>query len=182
MKSSLFLILTASIVLFSGCTSTGGGNNQQIGMVTGAILGGIAGAALGDGGDANVAAGVILGSMIGSAAGSQYDKRREELEAAEAQRQYEYQQEVVAQQKLESDIEALEQQKLKERLAQSTTDADVRAAEAEAVRLEEQLAVKKKAYEASIRRAERIQEAQERIAKAQKELRELEARENAAAR
>ena len=52
------------------------------------------------------------------------------------------------------------------------------AAEREAARVEAQLAAKKKSYEESQTRARRIQEAQERIAKAQQELAELERQEN----
>ncbi|MGB0259160.1 MAG: hypothetical protein ACPGES_10960, partial [Coraliomargarita sp.] len=69
---------------------------------------------------------------------------------------------------------------VQEEIARTATDSDVTAAEREAARLEAELAAKKKAYEDSIERAERIQDAQERIAQAQKELDEMEARENAA--
>ncbi|MEM8868544.1 MAG: hypothetical protein AAGC73_09785 [Verrucomicrobiota bacterium] len=175
-SSALFLLLTA--LLFNGCANSGGGSmsSQNIGILTGAILGGIAGSQMGDGDDINIAAGAVLGGMIGGAAGGQVDKRREDLEAAEAQRQYEYEVEVRKQQELEKEMEALEAQKVTDRIANTATDEDVKAAEREAARVEADLASKQKAFEESQARAKAIQDAQARIAEAQRELEELEAR------
>lgn len=88
------LLLLATI--FSGCQTTGGSGNtgRNTGAVLGAIVGGIAGNNMGDGSDTNVVLGAIIGGVAGGMAGNQYDKRRESLEAADAQRQYEYEQEV----------------------------------------------------------------------------------------
>ena len=82
------------------------------------------------------------------------------------------------QEKLEDEIKALEDQKVRDEIARTATDSDVRAAEREAARVEAELAAKKKAYEDSQARAKRIQDAQARIADAQRELAELEAKEN----
>ena len=178
-KFSITSLLLACAVLFSACSSTNSSTRgRDIGIIAGAILGGIAGAQMGDGSDTNVLAGAVLGGAIGGVAGNSIDKRKEELEAAEAQRQYEYEQEVREQNKLEEDIKALEAKKVRDEIARKATSSDVAAAEREAARVEAELAVKKKAYEESQARARRIQEAQERIAKAQKELAELERQEN----
>ena len=109
---------------------------------------------------------------------SKYDQNKEELEAAEAQRQYEYDQEAQAQVKLEEEIQALEAKRVRDEIARNSTTSDVSAAEREAARLEAELAAKKKAYEDSQARAKRIQEAQARVAKAQEELAEMERQAN----
>ena len=178
MNMTRFSIVSALLcvaLLFSGCASTNSGTRaRDIGIVAGAILGGIAGAQMGGSGDGNVIAGAVLGGAIGGVAGDTMDKRKEQLEAAEAQRQYEYEQEVREQNMLEEDIKALEVKRVRDEIARKATSSDVAAAEREAARVESALAVKKKAYEESQARARRIQEAQERIAKAQQELAELE--------
>ncbi len=163
-------------LLLSACSNTGssGTRGRDIGILAGAVLGGIAGAQMGDGSDTNVIAGAVIGGALGGMAGNSIDKRKEELEAAEAQRQYEYEQEVREQSKLEEDIKALEEKRVRDEIARNATSSDVAAAEREAARVEAELAVKKKAYEESQARARRIQEAQARIAKAQEELAELE--------
>lgn len=175
-------ILTTTALLISILLSTGCQNNpnrgRDIGMITGAILGGIAGAQMGDGGDINILAGAAIGGALGGMTGDQIDKRQEALEAAEAQRQYEYEQEVREQEKLEKEIKTLEEQGVHDEIARRATTDDVRAAEREAARVEAELTAKKKAFEESQERARRIQEAQERIAKAQEELAELERRQN----
>ena len=89
-------------LLFSGCSSTNQPSGRDIGILTGAILGGIAGNQIGGGGDGNVIAGAVLGGALGGLAGNQVDKRKESLEAAEAQRQYEYEQEAQQQEQLEN--------------------------------------------------------------------------------
>jgi predicted nucleic acid-binding Zn-ribbon protein len=111
-------------------------------------------------------------------AGKTYDQNKEELAAAETQRQYEYEQEAHAQTKLEEEIQALEAQKVRDEIARNSTSEDVSAAEREAARLEAELAAKRKAYEESQARAKRIQEAQARIVKAQEELAEMEREQN----
>jgi chromosome segregation ATPase len=133
---------------------------------------------MGDGSDLNILAGAAVGGALGGLGGNELDKRKEALEAAEAQRQYEYEQEVQAQESLEADIKTLEEKRIRDEIARKATTEDVSAAEQEAARLEAQLAAKKKSYEESQARARRIQEAQERIAKAQQELAELERQEN----
>jgi chromosome segregation ATPase len=133
---------------------------------------------MGDGSDLNILAGAAIGGALGGMGGNELDKRKEALEAAEAQRQYEYEQEVQAQESLEADIKTLEEKRIRDEIARKATTEDVSAAEQEAARLEAQLAAKKKSYEESQARARRIQEAQERIAKAQQELAELERQEN----
>ncbi len=179
---SMSKLFVSSALLLSLIFSTGCQNNpnqgRDIGIVAGAILGGIAGHQMGDGGDANVVAGAVIGGALGGLAGNEMDKRKEALEAAEAQRQYEYEQEVQAQETLESEIKALEEKRIRDAIARNATTEDVKAAEREAARVEAELAVKKKAYEESQARARRIQEAQERIAKAQEELAELERQQN----
>ena len=168
-----------SILLVSTLISTGCQNNpnsgRDIGIVVSAILGGVAGAQMGDG---SIFAGAAIGGALGGIGGSELDRRKEALEAAEAQRQYEYEQEVQAQESLEADIKTLEEKRIRDEIARKATTADVSAAEQEAARVEAQLAAKKKSYEESQARARRIQEAQERIAKAQQELAELERQEN----
>lgn len=174
--STSFLLL--ALVFSTGCQSGNKPSGRDIGVVAGAILGGIAGAQMGDGGDINILAGAAIGGALGGVAGNEMDKRKEELEAAEAQRQYEYEQEVEAQEKLEDEIKTLEEQRVRDEIARNSTSDDLKAAEREAARLEAELAAKKKAYEESQDRARRIQEAQQRIADAQKELAEMEAKEN----
>ena len=83
-----------------------------------------------------------------------------------------------AQESLEADIKNLEEKRIRDEIARKATTADVSAAEQEAARVEAQLAAKKESYEESQARARRIQDAQERIAKAQQELAELERQEN----
>jgi uncharacterized protein YcfJ len=103
--------LIPSLLLLALIFSTGCQNNpnrgRDIGILAGAILGGVAGAQMGDGADINIAAGAVLGGALGGMAGDQLDKRKEALEAAEAQRQYEYEQEVVEQEKLEDENRAI---------------------------------------------------------------------------
>lgn len=133
---------------------------------------------MGDGSDLNILAGAAIGGALGGLGGGELDKRKEALEAAEVQRQYEYEQEVQAQESLEADIKTLEEKRIRDEIARKATTEDVSAAEREAARVEAQLAAKKKSYEESQARARRIQDAQERIAKAQQELAELERQEN----
>jgi len=177
-KLFISVLLIGALLFSTGCENNPN-RGRDIGVVAGAILGGIAGAQMGDGGDVNVLAGAAIGGALGGLGGNQLDKRKEQLEAAEAQRQYEYEQEVQAQEKLEQDIKAMEVKRVTDQIARSATTQDVQAAEREAARYETELAAKKKAYEESQARARRIQEAQERIAKAQAELAEMERQENA---
>ena len=170
-------ILLLALFFSTGCQSNPN-RGRDIGILAGAVLGGIAGGQMGDGSNTNVLAGAVIGGALGGVAGDQLDKRKEALEAAEAQRQYEYEQEVQEQDKLEQDIKALEAKRIRDEIARKATSEDVKAAEREAARVELELAVKKKAYEESQARARRIQEAQERIAKAQEELAEMERQEN----
>ncbi|MFT4901359.1 MAG: outer membrane lipoprotein SlyB [Lentimonas sp.] len=169
-----------SALLLSGCTSGTGPSARDLGMLGGAILGGIAGNQVGSGGQGNVIVGAVLGGVLGNLAGSEVDQRKEALEAAEAQRQYEYEQEVQQQQDLEQSIKKLEAERVRDEIARKATKEDVLLAELEAARIEGILAEKRKAYEASQERARRIQEAQERLAKAQQELAELELKNTAA--
>ena len=174
-KTSLTSVLLCAVLLCSACSSSNGGfTGRNIGVATGAILGAVIGSQLGDGSGVNMAAGAVIGGALGGVAGNEYDKNKEELAAAEAQRQYEYDQEVYEQVKLEEEIKALEAKKVSDDIARNATSADVAAAEREAARVEAELAAKKKAYEESQIRATRIQEAQARIAEAQKELDEME--------
>ncbi len=180
-KASIFGAFFSILFLLTSCSytpSSGGPNTVYgTGKAAGAIIGAIAGNNIGGGGNANVIAGAIIGGVLGEVVAGQYNKKREELEAQEAQRQYEYELEVREQEKLEQEIKTLEEQKMRERIAQTATEADVHAAEREAARVEAKLSANKNAYEESQRRAKRIQDAQERIARAQKELAELEAKE-----
>jgi hypothetical protein len=169
-----FILLVSTLIFSSGCQNNPN-SGRDIGIAVGAILGGVAGAQIGDGSIFAVAA---LGGALGGIGGSELDRRKEALEAAEAQRQYEYEQEVQAQETLEADIKNLEEKRIRDEIARKATTADVSAAEQEAARVEAQLAAKKKSYEESQARARRIQDAQERIAKAQQELAELERQEN----
>lgn len=178
MKSSLLVCALFSLALLVGCSSgTGSSTNaRNLGLIGGAILGGIAGNQIGSGGQGNVIAGAVLGGVLGNMAGGEIEQRKEALEAAEAQRQYEYEQEVEEQQKLEQSIKDLEAQRVRDEIARKATQEDVLAAEREAAKVEAMLEEKRKAYEASQERARRIQEAQERLAKAQQELAELESK------
>ena len=172
-KLYLPVVLLLAVFFSTGCQNNPN-RGRDIGVLAGAILGGIAGAQMGDGGDINVVAGAVLGGALGSMAGNEIDKRHEALEAAEAQRQYEYEQEVQSQEQLETEIKALEEKRIRDEIARKATAEDVKVTEREAARVEAELAAKRKAYEESQARALRIQEAQERIAKAQEELAELE--------
>jgi small-conductance mechanosensitive channel len=146
-------------------------------MVIGAVLGGIAGSQVGDGSSTNVLIGAVLGGIAGGAIGQRHDEYREALRREEAQRQFEYEQEMERQARLEREIEALEEQRIRDALARQATDEDVALAEAQAARIQRQLDEKKAEFEASQERARRIQEARERIEQAKRELDELEARE-----
>ena len=168
-------ILLVNTLIFSTACQNNPNSGRDIGIVVGSILGGVAGAQIGD---SSIFAGAALGGTLGAIGGSELQRRKEALEAAELQRQYEYEQEVQAQESLEADIKNLEEKRIRDEIARRATTADVSAAEQEAARVEAQLAVKKKSYEESQARARRIQDAQERIAKAQKELAELERQES----
>ena len=176
-KFPLSILLVSSLIFSTACQNNPN-SGRDIGIVVGSILGGVAGAQMGDGSDLNILAGAAIGGALGGLGGNELDKRKEALEAAEVQRQYEYEQEVQEQELLEADIKALEDKRIRDEIARRATAADVSAAEQEAARVEAQLAVKKKSYQESQARARRIQEAQERIAKAQQELAELERQEN----
>jgi outer membrane lipoprotein SlyB len=176
-KFTLYILLISALLLSTACQNNPN-RGRDIGIVVGSILGGVAGAQMGDGSDLNILAGAAIGGALGGMGGNELDKRKEALEAAEVQRQYEYEQEVQAQESLEADIKTLEEKRIRDEIARKATSADVSAAEQEAARVEAQLAAKKKSYEESQARARRIQEAQERIAKAQQELAELERQEN----
>ena len=168
-------ILLVNTLIFSTACQNNPNSGRDIGIVVGSILGGVAGAQIGD---SSIFAGAALGGALGAIGGSELQRRKEALEAAELQRQYEYEQEVQAQESLEADIKNLEEKRIRDEIARKATVADVSAAEQEAARVEAQLAAKKKSYEESQARARRIQDAQERIAKAQQELAELERQEN----
>ena len=176
-KFTLSILLVNTLIFSTGCQNNPN-SGRDIGIVVGTILGGVAGAQMGDGSDLNILAGAAVGAALGGIGGNELDKRKEALEAAEVQRQYEYEQEVQAQESLEADIKTLEEKRIRDEIARKATTEDVSAAEREAARVEAQLAAKKKSYEESQTRARRIQEAQERIAKAQQELAELERQEN----
>ena len=168
-------ILLVNTLIFSTACQNNPNSGRDIGIVVGSILGGVAGAQIGD---SSIFAGAALGGALGAIGGSELQRRKEALEAAELQRQYEYEQEVQAQESLEADIKNLEEKRIRDEIARKATVADVSAAEQEAARVEAQLAAKKKSYEESQARARRIQDAHERIAKAQQELAELERQEN----
>ena len=168
-------ILLVNTLIFSTACQNNPNSGRDIGIVVGSILGGVAGAQIGD---SSIFAGAALGGTLGAIGGSELQRRKEALEAAELHREYEYEQEVQEQEALEADIKNLEEKRIRDEIARKATTADVSAAEQEAARVEAQLAAKKKSYEESQARARRIQDAQERIAKAQQELAELERQEN----
>lgn len=172
---SFFLII--ALIFSTGCQNNPN-RGRDIGAVAGAILGGLAGSQMGDGANVNILAGAAIGGALGGLGGDALDKRKEDLEAAEAQRQYEYEQEVGEQERLEQEIKTMENRRVTDQIARTATKEDVSAAEREAARYEAELATKIRAYEQSQERAKRIQEAQERIAKAQQELAEMERQEN----
>ena len=173
-KLTLTIILVNTLIFSTACQNNPN-SGRDIGIVVGSILGGVAGAQIGD---SSIFAGAALGGTLGAIGGSELQRRKEALEAAELQRQYEYEQEVQAQESLEADIKNLEEKRIRDEIARKATTADVSAAEQEASRVESKLAAKKKSYEESQARARRILDAQERIAKAQQELAELERQEN----
>ena len=177
MHKFILSILIVNTLIFSIACQNNPNSGRDIGIVVGSVLGGVAGAQISDG---NIFAGAALGGVLGGIGGSELDRRKEALEAAELQRQYEYEQEVQAQESLEADIRTLEEKRIRDEIARKATTADVSAAEQEAARVEAQLAAKKKSYEESQARARRIQDAQDRISKAQQELAELERQENGA--
>ena len=168
-------ILLVNTLIFSTACQNNPNSGRDIGIVVGSILGGVAGAQISD---SSIFAGAALVGALGAIGGSELQRRKEALEASELQRQYEYEQEVQAQESLEADIKNLEEKRIRDEIARKATTADVSAAEQEAARVEAQLAAKKKSYEESHARARRIQDAQERIAKAQQELAELERQES----
>ena len=57
-------ILLASVMGFTGCATTGQGQNEQAGVIIGGILGGVLGSHVGRG-DGRTAA-IILGSLVGA--------------------------------------------------------------------------------------------------------------------
>ena len=95
-KFTLSILLVYTLIFSTGCQSNPN-SGRDIGIVVGAILGGVAGAQMGDGSDLNILAGAAVGGALGGIGGNELDKRKEALEAAEVQRQYEYEQEVQAQ-------------------------------------------------------------------------------------
>jgi len=69
MKIKLLTSLTASAALFF--TSCAAGPNTQLGTLGGAVLGGAAGAALGNNlGDGNAGRGALIGAALGGATGA----------------------------------------------------------------------------------------------------------------
>ena len=105
-------VLLLSVLIFSTACQNNPNTGRDIGIVVGSILGGVAGAQMGDGSDLNILAGAAIGGALGGLGGNELDKRKEALEAAEVQRQYEYEQEVQAQESLEADIKALEDKRI----------------------------------------------------------------------
>lgn len=73
-KTNLLLAAaTAAVIGLSGCAG-GGPTNQQIGVGTGAVLGGVAGNAL-FGGTAGAVGGAAAGALVGNEVGRRSDRR-----------------------------------------------------------------------------------------------------------
>ena len=73
MKSKLLTSLTAAVSLvFASCAA---GPNTQAGALTGAALGGVAGAIIGNNvGDGDAGTGALIGAAVGGAAGASIER------------------------------------------------------------------------------------------------------------
>ncbi len=163
--------------VFTGCNTTGStGNEQNIGMVAGAVLGGLAGSQLGDGGTENIVAGALIGGLAGNLTGKEIAKRREALQAAEAQRQQAYQQELQRQREIEAEILRLEREKVEAVAEQAKLDDEADAEAAVPIaEIDAKIASQQKARAEKASKIKELDEEGERIAKAMAELDELEA-------
>lgn len=66
--------LLAAVLALTGCSSTP--SRQEIGTATGAIIGGVAGAALTGGSTIGTVGGAAAGGVIGNHVGRELDRRR----------------------------------------------------------------------------------------------------------
>ena len=115
MHKLILSILLVNTLIFSTACQNNPNSGRDIGIVVGSILGGVAGAQIGD---SSIFAGAALGGALGAIGGSELQRRKEALEAAELQRQYEYEQEVQAQESLEADIKNLEEKRIRDEAKQ----------------------------------------------------------------
>lgn len=181
MKYLHCLTLIPLILFLSGCNTTGTsgstGNEQNIGMVAGAVLGGLAGSQLGDGGTENIIAGALVGGMAGNLTGKEIAKRREALAAAEAQRQQAYQREVQRQREIEAELMRLEKEKAEAAslAAQAETEAEEALAEQKIEASSKAIVTHQKQKAQTSHKIAELDEEGKRIAKAMAELDELEA-------
>ena len=90
-KITISILLVNTLIFSTACQNNPNGG-RDIGIVVGSILGGVAGAQIGDG---SIFAGAAIGGTLGGIGGSELQRRKEALEAAELQRQYEYEQETL---------------------------------------------------------------------------------------
>lgn len=72
------------IVALGACAPQGMGPRQEVGIVSGALLGGTAGHLIGGGDGASILAGALLGGIIGGAVGADLDEQ-ERIRAARAE-------------------------------------------------------------------------------------------------
>ncbi len=77
-------LVLASALTLAACSPYGAGPNQSVGIVSGALLGGLAGNAIGYGDPGATLAGAVLGGFVGGAIGFDIDERERRL-AYEAQ-------------------------------------------------------------------------------------------------
>jgi len=72
------------IVALGACSPQGMGPRQEVGIVSGALIGGTAGHLIGRGDGASILAGALLGGIIGGAVGADLDEQ-ERIRAARAE-------------------------------------------------------------------------------------------------
>lgn len=181
MKYLHCLTVLALIFFLSGCNTTGTsgstGNEQNIGMAAGAVLGGLAGSQLGDGGAENVVAGALVGGLVGNLTGKEIAKRREALAAKEVQRQQAYHREMQRQREIEAELLRLEKEKAEAAAlaAQAETEAEEALAEQKVEASSKAIVTQQKQKVETSDKISELDEEGKRIAKAMAELDELEA-------
>lgn len=132
------------------------------GTATGAILGGVAGGVIGHQ-SKDTGIGVLVGALVGSVIGHQADANRAEART-----------ERLAADRQRAEIEARQDREDRLALGETTTDAELEAAQARAELAKAKLAAAKADQQAALSRAAALEKANAEAAAAEAELRALE--------
>jgi uncharacterized protein YcfJ len=152
---TIALVTVMSSLVFVGCETTG--PNTDKGIASGAILGGIAGAIIGNQ-SGEPEDGAIIGAATGAALGGMIGQSQDKREAQEQARVRE-QEAIIRKAETERDIAR----------GYNVTDQEVLEAEQRAIAAENELRRKQKERAEAIERQRRIEEAEARTRAAQAE-------------